>query len=83
MTFQWRWSLVGNEGGKQGRVYNFPLTFGPGLEEPEMMEQKSEALAGMAEILDLMEEDGDLDTDTKTLLLDIARGAKIVSAITR
>ena len=26
---------------------------------------------------------GDLDTDTKTLLLDIARGAKIVSAITR
>ena len=81
MTFQWRWSLVGNEGGKQGRVYNFPLTFG--LEEPEMMEQKSEALAGMAQILDLMEEDGDLDTDTKTLLLDIARGAKIVSAITR
>ena len=62
-------------------MYNFPLTFG--LEEPEMMEQKSEELASMREILDMMEEDGDLDTDTKTLILDIARGAKIVSAITR
>mgnify|MGYP001387797848 FL=1 len=62
-------------------MYNFPLTFG--LEEPEMMEQKSEELASMGEILDMMEEEGDLDTDTKTLILDIARGAKIVSAITR
>ena len=62
-------------------MYNFPLTFG--LEEPEMMEQKSEELASMREILDMMEEDGDLDTDTKTLILDISRGAKIVSAITR
>ena len=62
-------------------MYNFPLTFG--LEEPEMMEQKSEELASMAEILDMMVEEGDLDTDTKTLILDIARGAKIVSAITR
>ena len=62
-------------------MYNFPLTFG--LEEPEMMEQKSEELASMREILDMMDEDGDLDTDTKTLILDISRGAKIVSAITR
>ena len=62
-------------------MYNFPLTFG--LEEPEMMEQKSEELASMGEILDMMVEEGDLDTDTKTLILDIARGAKIVSAITR
>ena len=62
-------------------MYNFPLTFG--LEQPEMMEQKSEELASMGEILDMMVEDGDLDTDTKTLILDIARGAKIVSAITR
>ena len=62
-------------------MYNFPLTFGLG--EPEMMEQKSEELASMREILDMMEEDGDLDTDTKTLILDISRGAKIVSAITR
>ena len=62
-------------------MYNFPLTFG--LEEPEMMEQKSEELASMREILDMMVEEGDLDTDTKTLILDIARGAKIVSAITR
>ena len=62
-------------------MYNFPLTFG--LEEPKMMEQKSEELASMGEILDMMEEEGDLDTDTKTLILDIARGAKIVSAITR
>ena len=62
-------------------MYNFPLTFG--REEPEMMEQKSEELASMREILDMMEEDGDLDTDTKTLILDISRGAKIVSAITR
>ena len=62
-------------------MYNFPLTFG--LEEPEMMEQKSDELASMREILDMMEEDGDLDNDTKTLILDISRGAKIVSAITR
>ena len=48
-----------------------------------MMEQKSEELASMREILDMMDEDGDLDTDTKTLILDISRGAKIVSAITR
>ena len=73
--------MIGNEEGKTGRVYNFPLTFG--LEEPEMMEQKSEELASMREVLDTMEDDGDLDTDIKTLILDIARGAKIVSAITR
>ena len=84
-VLQWEWSELGVAGGKAGRVYNFPLSFGP-PPAPAMMEQKTGQLLSLQEALDLeldSEEGGELDQDTRRLVLGLARAAKIVSAITR
>ena len=80
-NFQWKWSEIGEESGKTGRVYNYPLTFGPRM---ILMEQKrTDGLASLEEFLDVMVAEGNITVDTSILIQAISKGAKIVSAITR
>ena len=76
---QWQWTPIGPKG-KEGRVYTFPLTFGPSTVK---MEKRDDSLQSLPEWLDDKVEGGELDLPTSQLVLSLASAGKIVSAISR
>ena len=80
ITLQWQWTPIGPKG-KEGRVYTFPLTFGPST--VVKMEKRDDSLQSLPEWLDDKVEGGELDLPTSQLVLSLASAGKIVSAISR
>ena len=52
IVFQWQWVPVGDPEGKQGRVYTFPLTFGPAPSVSPEEREEEEGLASLDTWLD-------------------------------